>query len=181
MIKRFSLSAAALLAGLGIACVLQTPAFAQNTTAQNDEQAKPMQNGAEEPGSHPAATANPNAFVDGKLNAPGAPADSQTVPSKFSERNAALDKIATMAGPVALTDEQKHHIADCVAKGDAPVSMLAAEPGEVLPATTRTTELPTDVKADVPIASDLQYIRLKDKILLVRAPNMTVIGEVASQ
>ena len=178
-LKSFGLSAAALFAGISVACA-QAPAAA-NTVAQNNDQAKPAQNGAEEPGSHPAKTADPNAFVDGKLNVPGAPADSQTVPSKVSERNAALDKVPTMAAPVVLTDEQKHRIIESVGKGNAPVAQLDAKPADVLPATTQTSELPNDVKADVPMASDFRYIRLKDKILLVRAPNMTVIGEIAAQ
>jgi len=178
MITRLSLSAVALLAGLGVACAQQTPA--PNTAAQNDEKAKPMQNGAEEPGSHPAASADPNAFVNGKLNVPGAPEDGQTVPSKFSARNAALDKVPTMAAPVALTDEQKHRITEGAAKANVPVAIFDAKPADVLPATTQTAELPADVKSSVPMASDLQYIRLKDKVLLVRAPNMTVIGEVAN-
>ena len=36
-------------------------------------------------------------LVNGALNVPGAPKDSQTVPAKYSERNAALDKLPTMA------------------------------------------------------------------------------------
>jgi len=84
MLKHLTLSTAALLAGLGLACAQQAP----NTAAQNNEQAKPAQNGAEEPGSHPAKTADVNAFVNGKLNVPGAPEDSQTVPSTVSARNA---------------------------------------------------------------------------------------------
>jgi hypothetical protein len=32
-------------------------------------------------------------LVNGAWNVPGAPKDSQTVPSKFSERNAAIDKL----------------------------------------------------------------------------------------
>jgi hypothetical protein len=34
---------------------------------------------------------------NGALNVPGAPSDSQTIPAKFSERNAALDKLPTLA------------------------------------------------------------------------------------
>ncbi len=55
---------------------------------------------------------------------PGAPADSQTVPSKFSERNAALDELPTMAFPLPLTDEQRQRIREAVSQ--APVEGATA-------------------------------------------------------
>ena len=36
-------------------------------------------------------------------------------------------------------------------------------------------------KAEIPIAADLHFIRTKDKILLVRSPNMVVTGEIAAE
>jgi hypothetical protein len=41
----------------------------------------------------PQTQANDAPLVNGAWNVPGAPKDSQTVPSKFSERNAAIDKL----------------------------------------------------------------------------------------
>jgi hypothetical protein len=125
------------------------------------------------------AQASTQVFVDGKLAVPGAPADSQTVPSKFSERNARLDEMPIMALPLGLSDEQKHRIAASVAKSDAPVSQISAKPADVLPATTPVSELPADVRASVPAASDLRFIRTSDKIYLVRAPNMVVTEEIS--
>jgi hypothetical protein len=174
MIRRLSLSAAALFAGLGVALAQQS-----GPPAQGNDALKPQQNGTEEPGSHPAKTGT-EVFVDGKLAVPGAPADSQTVPAKFSERNARLDDMPTMALPLRLTDEQKQRIVASVAKSNAPVQQISAKPADVLPATTQTSPLPDDVKADAPMTSDLQFIRTKDKILLVRAPNMVVTGEIAN-
>jgi hypothetical protein len=175
---RLSLSAAALLAGISVACAQQVPAAA-NAAAQNSEQAKPAQNGAEEPGSHPAKSADPNAFVNGKLNVPGAPADSQTVPSKVSERNARLDTIPIMALPLGFSDDQKKQILNSTTS--MPMSQVSAKPADMLPATTQVSELPADVKAAVPMASDLGVIRTSDKIFLVRAPSMVVTGEIAVQ
>ncbi len=174
MIKRLSLSAAALLASLGLAYAQPAPAAGQ--AAQ--DQAKPAQNGSEEPGSHPANSADTSVFVNGKLAVPGAPADSQTVPSKVSERNARLDATPIMALSLGLSDEQKHRIAESIAKSDAPVSEISAKLADVLPATTPVSEFSAEVKADAPILSDVSFIRTKDKILLVRAPNMVVTGEV---
>jgi hypothetical protein len=62
--------------------------------------------GKEEPTAH-APTQSTAVFVDGKLNVPGAPADSQTVPAKFSERNDKIDKLPIMAMPLGLSDEQR--------------------------------------------------------------------------
>ena len=174
MFMRLSFSTAALLAGLGLAVAQPAPPATQ--AAQ--DQAKPMQNGAEEPGAHPAASADTNVFVNGKLAVPGAPEDSQTVPSKFSERNARLDATPIMALSLGLNDEQKHRVAESVAKSDTPVSALNAKPADILPATTAVSEFSADVKAAVPMLSDVSYIRTKDKILLVRAPTMVVTGEL---
>ena len=39
-------------------------------------------------------------------------------------------------------------------------------------------ELSDAVKAQVPAVEGLKYVRLSDRILLVRAPNMIVVGEI---
>jgi hypothetical protein len=92
MIARLSLSAVALLAGLGIAAAQQQAPANQATNPIGDGPFKSQQGGKEEPGSHASGANTTEALVDGKLAAPGAPQDSQTVPSKFSERNAKLDE-----------------------------------------------------------------------------------------
>ena len=86
MTMRLSLSAVALLAGIGVAFAQQQPPNAAtqnapNAAAQNNEQAKPAQAGAEEPTSRTnAAPAPTEVLVDGKLAVPGAPENSQTEP-----------------------------------------------------------------------------------------------------
>jgi hypothetical protein len=67
-----------------------------------------------------------------------------------------------------------------VANSNAPVSEISAKPADILPATTPVSEFSADVKADAPMLSDIGFIRTKDKILLVRAPNMVVTGEVST-
>ena len=179
-----SLSAAALLAGLGCAT-------AQDNSAQQKQgdpgqqqrhdqmlQTVPGKNGTEEPSSHAPTTTDTAVFVDGKLNVPGAPQDGQTVPAKFSKHNHDLDVLPTMAMPVKLTDEQKQRIADSVAKANAPVEAIDAKPADLLPATTRTAELPKEF-ADIPGIGNLKVIRTKDKIMLVLATNMVVRDEFA--
>jgi hypothetical protein len=175
MSMRLSLSAIVVLAGVGIAAA-QQPAPAD---PQGHDPMKSQQDGKEEPGSH-ASMASTDVFVNGKLAVPGAPQDSQTVPSKVSERNARLDATPIMALPLGLSDEQKHRVTESVAQSNAPVLQISAKPADILPATTPVSEFPAEVKAGAPMLGDVGFIRTKDKILLVRAPNMVVTGEVST-
>ena len=185
MIARLSLSAIALLAGVGIAAAQQRandPNQQAPANPQGDGVFKSQQNAKEEPGSHGSGQpTNNEVFVDGKLAVPGAPADSQTVPSKVSERNARLDATPIMAMPLPLSDEQKHRIVDTIAKSNVPIREISAKAADMLPVTTEVSEFSAAVKADTPILSDIQFIRTKDKILLMRAPNMVVTGELAAE
>ena len=177
MLKSIGISGLVLLASLSIAAAQQTAPANQATNPIGDGPFKSQQGGKEEPGSHPAAPAtNTDVFVDGKLAVPGAPADSQTVPSKVSERNAKLDKVPTMAAPVVLTDEQRQKILASVKS--LPLTQISAKPADLLPQTTVVAELPADVRQAIPVMSDITVIRTSDKILLMRAPNMVVTGEI---
>ena len=175
MIRRLSISAMIVLAGVGVAAA-QQPAPAD---PQGHDPVKSQQNAKEEPGSH-SSTASTEVFVNGRLTVPGAPQDSQTVPSTVSVRNARLDATPIMALSLGLTDEQKRRVAESVAKSNAPVSEISAKPADILPATTPVSEFSAEVKADAPMLGDISFIRTKDKILLVRAPNMVVTGEVST-
>ncbi len=181
MFARLSPSVLAMLAGLSLAAAQQQAPVNQATNPIGDGPFKSQQGGKEEPSSHSSGANTTDVFVDGKLAVPGAPADSQTVPSKVSERNAKLDEIPIMALPLGLTDEQKRRIVESVAKGNAPVSQISAKPADMLPGTTEVSEFSADVKADAPMLSDIHFIRTKDKILLVRSPNMVVTGEIAAE
>jgi hypothetical protein len=147
--------------------------------AELSDKTKPAQAGTEEPTSH-VVSSETDIFVNGKLVVPGAPAESQTEPAKFSARNARIDAIPIMAYPLGLSDEQKQRIVESIAKSDAPVADISAKPADILPAGTPVAELPADVKAAAPMTSDLHFIRTRDKILLVRATNMVVTGEIAA-
>jgi Spy/CpxP family protein refolding chaperone len=183
MLRSIGISGLVLLASLGVAAAQQKandPGQQAPANPLGDGAFKSQQGGKEEPGSHPAAPAtNTDVFVNGKLAVPGAPADGQTVPSKVSERNARLDAIPTMALPLPLTDEQKQKIRASVQS--LPVAQISAKPADLLPVTTEVSELSADLKAAIPIMSDIGIIRTGDKILLVRSPNMVVTGEIPAQ
>jgi hypothetical protein len=181
---RLSLSAAALLTGLGYAAAQQAQQGDAGQQQRHDQmlQTVPGKNGKEEPSSHTPATApDANAaFVDGKLNAPGAPQDGQTVPAKYSKHNAELDALPTMAYPLGLTDDQKHRIADSVAKANSPAQAIDAKPADMLPVATPVTELSEEITTEIPAVKDLKVVRTKDKILLVRSTNMVVRDVIAN-
>ena len=150
----------------------------QQSQAEQTLQTKSGQGGKEEPSTKPAAVEQSPALADGKLNVPGAPADSQTVPAKFSERNDAIDKLPIMAMPLGISPEQERAITASVKQADAPVAAVDAKVTQELPGTLELRELSDAVKAQVPAVEGLKYVRLSDRILLVRAPNMIVVGEI---
>src|SRR5260370_42596830 len=66
-----------------------TPTASQDGQGDRATHSTTGRAGAEEPGSH-APTQNTAVFVNGALNVPGAPTDSQTVPAKVSKPNDAV-------------------------------------------------------------------------------------------
>ena len=136
---------------------------------------KAGQNGKEEPGSQ-GPSENIPVFVNGKLDVPGAPADSQTVPAKFSQHNDAVDHTPIMAMSLSLTDEQKKSIAASVKLADKPVQSTRAKPSEELPWDITIHDLPN--AAEGPSMPDVSYVRTPDRILLVRPSNRVVVGEI---
>jgi hypothetical protein len=176
----------ALLAGLGLALAQQPPANKSIQSPQPEQAQKDWQKtesgkaGKEEPSSHlPSDQPAENAvLVKGALAVPGAPTDGETVPAKWSEHNAALDKVPTMAMPLPLSDEQKRRIYDVVSGANKPIANVDAHPANFLPPSVELFELPPEV-ADIPGVRDLKYVRLDDRILLVQPPNKVVVGEIA--
>jgi len=131
--------------------------------------------GAEEPGSH-APSQDTAVFVNGALNVAGAPADSQTVPAKFSKRNDAIDKVAIMAMPLGLSDAQKRTIVDAVRAGKAPVVTTAAKPAQELPWDVVVQDMPAS--ANDPAFARLKIVRAQDRVLLIEPSNRVVVGEI---
>jgi hypothetical protein len=153
----------------------------------NQSLSNPPQSGRTEPSATNAASANQGgdgnaqapsgpALVNGKLDVPGAPADSQTVPAKFSPRNDMLDNTAIMAMPLRLTDAQKHKIVESVKLANRPEQTSNAKPSDELAWDVTVHDL--GASAGDPALAELKYVRTKDRILLVDAPNRIVIGEI---
>jgi hypothetical protein len=124
-------------------------------------------------------------FVNGVLAVPGAAADTETAPSKFSARNAASDKLPIAAFRLKhLTDEHRRWIAQQlgtqrdVAIGAAGAADHYAVGSQVYApvALQELAPLPESVLARFPEMKGTGYMRAGGKLVLVDLDNSLVVG-----
>ena len=128
------------------------------------------------PSGAPAPSVTNPVFVDGALAVPGAPADTETVPAKFSEKNAADDRLSITAYTFkALTADQRRAIYRALKDQPATGSASAAEVGAVLPSSVDLRAVPDQLAASVPQAKDYQFAVTNNGVLLV-SPTRIVVG-----
>jgi hypothetical protein len=115
-----------------------------------------------------------NALVNGALAVPGAPANTDTVPAKFSQKNAADDKLITLAYTFkTLTDDERHAIYQGLK--DRPAgSAFNADVGTELPPGIELRPVPDEVAARVPQTRGYRYAVAKDRVLLVGTSRVVV-------
>jgi hypothetical protein len=151
----------------------------QNSAAQEAQQTVPGKAGAEEPGSHAASArvADPNAvFMNGALNVPGAPANTDTVPAKFSAKNAADDKLITVAYTFKiLPDDQRQAIYQAL-KDTQPMTVPRADIGSELPATIDLRAVPSELAKRVPHADGYLYAVSDQRVMLVSPDTRIVVA-----
>src|SRR6476660_1410453 len=158
--------------GAGDAVAQQPPPAAEPQQQQQQEKAQQTPSGkmgAEEPSSHaPSQKPADNAvFVNGALAVPGAAANTDTVPAKFSEKNAADDKLITLAYTFKLlTDEQRRAIYEGL-KGQRAGPAVNADIGVELPSSVELRPVPNDVAARVPQTKDYRYAVADNRVLPV--------------
>lgn len=130
---------------------------------------------------------NPDAdvFVNGSLAVPGAAADTETTPSKFSARNAESDKLPIAAYRLKhLTDDQRREIVQMIGKqrdlaiaptGAADIAVVGAQvPAPV--ALQELAPLPDELVAKIPELGGTGFMRVGGKLVLVDLDNSLVIG-----
>jgi Protein of unknown function (DUF1236) len=101
------------------------------------------------------------------LAVPGAPANTDTVPAKFSKKNAADDELITVAYTFkTLTDEERSAIYQAL-KGQPAGSAFNADVGTELPPGIELRPVPNEVAARVPQTKDYRYAVANDRVLLV--------------
>ena len=122
------------------------------------------------PNASPPANA---VFVNGTLAVPGAPANTDTVPAKFSAKNAADDKLITIAYTFkTLTDEERRAIYQAL-KGQ-PAAAFNADVGTELPPGVELHPVPNEVAARVPQTRGYRYVVGNDRVLLVGTSRIVV-------
>jgi Protein of unknown function (DUF1236) len=175
-----SVLALTVLGGIGIAVAQQPsppPDPQQRSQQENWQHTESGKMGKEEPSSH-APTEKPpqNAvFVDGALAVPGAPADTDTVPAKFSAKNATDDQLVTVGYTFKnLSDEQRRAIYQAL-KDQPAGPAFNADVGVVVPSSVGLNAMPDEVARRVPQTKDYQYAVADNRVLLV-SPSRIVVA-----
>src|SRR5690348_119338 len=176
---RDALLTVALFGGIGVAIAQSPPQNSGNVeSAQSpkvpgrDALQEPSVKQADKPGTESGI------FVDGKLNVPNAPSDTSTTPSTVSQRNAHLDTIPIMARGPQLTDAQRKLIIEHVMAAGGSTAHVDASPTAELPVGVDMQAWPADIIGQVPAIRDTKYVRLPDKVLVVRPESRIVVEEI---
>jgi hypothetical protein len=107
------------------------------------------------------------------LAVPGAPANTDTVPAKFSAKNAADDALIIVAYTFkTLTDEQRRAIFEAL--NGQPASAVNADVGTELPPGIELRPVPDEVTARVPQIRDYRYAVGNGRVLLVGTSRIVV-------
>jgi Protein of unknown function (DUF1236) len=167
--------------GIGVAVAQQPsppPDPQQRSQQENWQHTDSGKMGAEEPSSHARTDKPPQngVFVDGALAVPGAPTDTDTVPAKFSEKNAADDQLVTVGYTFKnLSDEQRRAIYHAL-KDQPAGPAFNADVGVELPATVELKPMPDEVVQRVPQTKDYQFAVADNRVLLVSPPTRIVVA-----
>lgn len=110
-------------------------------------------------------------------------ATGQTMPSTISQRNEILDRVPIMAMPLALTEPERQRIYETVMADKSRQPTPDAE--SLAPATFLSTEqalneaqpMPDSLQ-DIELLRGLQYVKAKDKVLLVRPVSRIVVDAI---
>ena len=150
---------------------------------QQEQQEKAQQTpsgkmGKEEPSSHaPSAKPTDNSvFVNGALAVPGAPENTDTAPAKFSEKNAADDKLSIAAYTFKLLTEEQRRAIYTALKGQPAGPAFNADIGAELPSSVELRPMPDDLVARVQQTKDYRYTVADNRVLLVSPVTRYVVG-----
>jgi hypothetical protein len=183
LMHKHLICASALLFALGCAplCAQQSPAPGspdQQKQLENWQHTESGKMGKEEPSSQ-ADTPKPqptSAFANGALTAAGAPTDVDTVPAKFSERNARDDQMITLAYTFKnLSDQERREIAQAI-KGEPGTTAFNGDVGTVVPFATELRLVPDALATRVPQAKGFQYLNAGNRVLLISPPTRIIVG-----
>jgi hypothetical protein len=88
--------------------------------------------------------------------------------------------IGSAGARLPLTDEQRGHIFDGIMKlRDAPIADVPAPDAiAALPSSVPLQELPASVTREIPMVLGYKFVKLDDRILLVRPRDRSVVAEM---
>jgi hypothetical protein len=163
--------------GLAAAQQSSPPADAgQRLQLEKSQHTQSGQMGKEVPSAQPPGTQPPQqnaAFVNGALTVPDAPA-TDTVPAKFSQKNAADDALITTAYTFkTLTDDERRAVYQSLKDQSAP-SAFNADIGTELPSQIELRPVPDELAARVPQSRGYRYAVSHDRVLLVGTSRIVV-------
>ena len=168
-----------LIGGVGFsAAQTQTVEPKKNDDAMKTESGKA---GKEEPSSHTPSAPPENAPLwNGAPAVPGAKAEGETVPAKFSAKNDADDKLPTWGYTFKhLSAAQRRAIYQTVKK-DGPAAPDAMKSlGAHVPPAVELKSLPSEVTAQLPETKPYSYATTQTKVLLVNPLNRVVVEVLA--
>jgi hypothetical protein len=168
-----------LIGGMGFsAAQTQTVEPKKNDDAMKTESGKA---GKTEPSSHsPSAPPENAALWNGAPAVPGAKAEGDMVPAKFSAKNDADDKLPTWGYTFKhLSAAQKRAIYETVKKVGAAAPDAIETLGAEVPRTIDLSVLPSDVTAQIPETKSYRYVTTQTKVLLVNPLNRVVVEVLA--
>ena len=155
------------------------PADAQQQSQQEKaQQTQSGKTGTVEP-SALAPTDKPPAnavFFNGALAVPDVPANSQTVPAKFSAQNAAADKLVILAYTFKMLSEEERGAIYQALKDQPAGQAFNADIGVELPPAVELHPMPAEVANRVPQTKDYRYAISDNRVLLVAPINRVVVG-----
>jgi hypothetical protein len=153
------------------------PSAGQSTGQAANPAANPGQSGSGDVTGSAGANADAAAAPAGPIGA-----TMQTMPAKFSKRNDVLDHMPIAAWPLPLNEEQRRQIYQAVMDDKSPAAADAAalKPAASLSAAQRHDMHPLpESLAAIDGLQGLQYVKGKDKVLLVRPSTGIVVDELA--
>jgi hypothetical protein len=125
----------------------------------------------------PQAAATSSGEQNSVQPVPGAMPGSDTVPSTLSPKNAADDKLITVAYTFKnLTDEQRRAIYQLLRDRPVPGPTPSGDLGVELPVSVELKPVPRDVAERVPQVGGYEYTVADNKVLLVSPPTRVVVG-----
>jgi hypothetical protein len=150
----------------------------QEEKAQQTQQTPSVEMAKEEPGAQ-AETAKSQVsavLVNGVLAVPGAAIDTDTTPSKFSEKNAADDKLSTLAYAFKLLSREERSAIYQALKGQPGGRALKADIGTKLPLGIELRAVPDELTVRVPQTRGYHYTVAGNEVLLISPLTRAVVG-----